>query len=662
MAAIKIAYIGGGSTRAPGAMHSFVQQGQDLNGSEICLVDLDEDRLRLVRTIAQKMAAARGLDLTITATTDRHQGLVDADAILTSFRPGGFEARVCDEGIPLAHGVIGQETQGPGGMFMSLRSVHVLRGILEDVDAVCPNVRIFDSQTRSTSSRKRSQGGRAPRWFRCARVPIYFPAQLTEAVGLDPSLLDVVCVGINHASWSVQHLSDGRDAIAEVRHAWHAMESDAHIDLETRRLLKIMDLNDSFPSGYFQYYLFERELARELSEKPTTRAQDILAMVPTYWEHYESQAATDDPRLDPARSRGGINELELAVDAINYVFNDRHLTLPVNVANNGALPGFPDDLIVEVLGDCSAEGIVALPVPAPLPHHLAGLVENLAEYQMAAAEAAWSGTRVDGLRALAMHPFVRSLALAERIYDELADAHRDYLPERLLASTCTTPSSARGRRRQHQDGRGGCRLCRQDQRRRAPCCADIYGAPTPDDAIAEIVGVASAAMAVAGTGPDAIAIASFSLAGADWPEDVRLLESALRAALRIAGPYLVVNDAVGALWVGTVDGIGAAAACGTYAAVAASGEAGTWRSSFWSEPAGAVHLAEAALRAVCRAQLGTGPATGLRERMLESGGFGRVEDLLHHYTFGEDHRGPRSARWHPRFSARLMTATRWLSR
>jgi len=66
-----------------------------------------------VKTIAEKMARHQGIDLTVTATTDRRAGLQDCDAVLTSFRPGGFQARYLDESIPLKHGVIGQETQGP---------------------------------------------------------------------------------------------------------------------------------------------------------------------------------------------------------------------------------------------------------------------------------------------------------------------------------------------------------------------------------------------------------------------------------------------------------------------------------------------------------------------------------------------------------------------
>src|SRR6185312_4776557 len=125
MARIKLAYIGGGSTRGAGTMASFIHQGENFDGSEVILIDLNEERLKLVQTLSQKMARARGLDLTFSITTDRRVGLQDCDAVLTSYRPGGFEARYLDESIPLKHGVIGQETQGPGGFFMALRSIHV---------------------------------------------------------------------------------------------------------------------------------------------------------------------------------------------------------------------------------------------------------------------------------------------------------------------------------------------------------------------------------------------------------------------------------------------------------------------------------------------------------------------------------------------------------
>ena len=146
MARIKLAYIGGGSTRAAGTMASFVHQGENFNGSEVVLIDLNGERLGIVKSIAQKMANARGLDLTFTTTTNRRAGLQGCDAVLTSFRPGGFEARYLDESIPLKHDVIGQETQGPGGFFMALRSIHVT-----------------NFSRISSGRRSPTQGGSAPR-------------------------------------------------------------------------------------------------------------------------------------------------------------------------------------------------------------------------------------------------------------------------------------------------------------------------------------------------------------------------------------------------------------------------------------------------------------------------------------------------------------------
>src|SRR5918994_1238040 len=144
MARIKLAYIGGGSTRAPGTMASFIDQGKNFDGSEVVLIDLDQERLDAVEALAQRMARDKDLNVGIESTTDRRAGLVDCDAVLTSFRPGGFEARHIDESVPLKYGVVGQETQGPGGFFMALRSIHAMRDILADVERICPDAWLFN--------------------------------------------------------------------------------------------------------------------------------------------------------------------------------------------------------------------------------------------------------------------------------------------------------------------------------------------------------------------------------------------------------------------------------------------------------------------------------------------------------------------------------------
>ena len=431
MARIKMAYVGGGSTRAAGTMASFIHQGENFDGSEVVLIDLDAERLRIVQTIAQKMARARGLDLTITATTQRREGLQGCDAVLTSFRPGGFEARYLDESIPLKHGVIGQETQGPGGFFMALRSIQVMKSIIEDMEAVCPNARLFNyTNPINLVSEAVTHHSSIPTISLC-EGPINGNRDFVEMIGLDPDKLDAVSLGLNHGSWTVRHLYDGQDFIPMLQAAYERMLRNPEIPRSDLRMVELACFMNSLPSHYFQYYYFKDEILAELQAKPTTRAQDIMASVPDYWTHYREQAAREIPELDPDRSRGGINELELAIDLMDAIFNDRKEVWYVNVPNQGAIADFPGDLVVETVAYADRHGVTRL-VQGHMPKHVLGLVQMLGEYQALTAEAAWSGSRKDAIRALASNPLVFSLHKAEAIYDEMAVAHWQYLPERLL--------------------------------------------------------------------------------------------------------------------------------------------------------------------------------------------------------------------------------------
>lgn len=431
MARIKLAYIGGGSTRAPGTMASLIHQGQNFQGSEVVLIDNDGSHLPLVKTIAEKMAQNYGLDLTVTYTTDRRAGLQDCDAVLTSFRPGGFEARYLDESIPLKHGIIGQETQGPGGFFMALRTIHVMQGVIDDMESVCPRARLFNyTNPINLVSEAITHHSDLPTVSLC-EGPIIFPRGIARAARLNPDLVDATMIGLNHGCWSVRHLYDSQDMLPLLRAACERMREDPDASRHYLRMLELACTMDSLPADYFQYYYFKEEVLDELHAKPTTRAQDIMAKVPDYWAHYEEQAASDRPELDPRRSRGGIHELELAIDVMDAVFNDRKEVWPVNVPGRGTMPDFPDDLVVEVPGYVDQHGVQPI-AQGYMPRHVVGLVKMLGEYQALAAEAAWSGTRKDAVRALASHPLVFSLDLAETLYDEMAAAHRHYLPERLL--------------------------------------------------------------------------------------------------------------------------------------------------------------------------------------------------------------------------------------
>ncbi|GCE13861.1 family 4 glycosyl hydrolase [Tengunoibacter tsumagoiensis] len=431
MARIKLAYIGGGSTRGPGTVASLIEQGQNFVGSEIVLIDLNEERLKIVQKIAQKMAAVRGLDLTITITTDRRAGLQGCDAVLTSYRPGNFEARYLDESIPLKYGVIGQETQGPGGFFMALRSIHIMRDIIKDMEEICPDAWLIN-YTNPINLVSEAVVHHSPiRTVSLCEGPIIYNTNYVRFAELDPDKLDAVSIGLNHGSWTIRHQYDGQDFIPLLQAAYERALSKGQTPRERLRMIELACLMESLPSNYFQYYYFNDEILAEQQAKPTTRAQDILANVEDFWVHYREQSESANPVLDPERSRGGINELELAIDIIDAIFNDRKEVWYVNVPNRGALADLPEDRVVELTGFVDRNGITPLQ-HGHLPKPVRGLVQQLSEYQSLAAEAAWGGTRKDAIKALASNPLVPSLSKAQSIYDEMAAALRNYLPERLL--------------------------------------------------------------------------------------------------------------------------------------------------------------------------------------------------------------------------------------
>lgn len=432
MAHIKLAYVGGGSSRAAGTMASLLWHGKQFDGSHVVLIDRNREHLDLVTTIARRMAKAQGLDITVEGTTDQRSGLTDVDAVLSSYRPGGFEMRQADEVIPMRHGVIGQETQGPGGLMMAMRSIQVMKTILDDLDQVAPDAVIFNytNPVNIVSQAVTEHSDR--RIFSMCEGPITFWQSVLRTAGLDPERAEVIMSGVNHNCWSTEHTYDGQDLIGLLAEGYERVRDDPTVPIWDKRMLRLAVAMESIPSDYFRYYYYGDEAFREMQSQRRTRAGVLLDALPGYWEHYTEQATVESPSLDPGRSRGGIHELELAIDVMAAYYNDSAARLPVNLPNvDGSLPGFDRDTVVEVW--CTVDGSGAKPLPQrPLPHQVRGITQTLAEFQRLAATAAWDGSRADAVRALVAHPFVRNLAVAEELYDELAYANRDYLPDRLL--------------------------------------------------------------------------------------------------------------------------------------------------------------------------------------------------------------------------------------
>jgi N-acetylglucosamine kinase-like BadF-type ATPase len=172
-------------------------------------------------------------------------------------------------------------------------------------------------------------------------------------------------------------------------------------------------------------------------------------------------------------------------------------------------------------------------------------------------------------------------------------------------------------------------------------CGDIYNAPiegtswldSAEAAIANIEYAVETALQAAQVKAADLVTAVLNMAGADWPEDFALLETAMKA--RGYGLGLTVqNDAMGVLHAGVADNIGVSVICGTGVATGARGPDGrTWHSSMWQDQVqGSLEMSRKAFDAVIRSELGIEPPTSLKQRFLDHFGLDSVEEMLHLFT------------------------------
>lgn len=138
---IKIVTIGGGSSYTPEFVEGLIKRYDELPVRELWLVDIEagKEKLEIVGNLAKRMVKKANIPMDVHLSLDRREALKDADFVTTQLRVGLLDARIKDERIPLQYGMVGQETNGAGGLFKALRTIPVLMEIAEEIQELCPN-------------------------------------------------------------------------------------------------------------------------------------------------------------------------------------------------------------------------------------------------------------------------------------------------------------------------------------------------------------------------------------------------------------------------------------------------------------------------------------------------------------------------------------------
>ncbi len=136
---MKLSIIGAAGVRTPLIIDEIINRQNRLGITELCLMDVDSEHLELISVVAAAGESKKHLNFKITQTIDSREALTGADYVITTFRVGGIESRIIDELVPLNLGVIGQETTGPGGFAMGIRSIPVLVEYAKQMIQYCPD-------------------------------------------------------------------------------------------------------------------------------------------------------------------------------------------------------------------------------------------------------------------------------------------------------------------------------------------------------------------------------------------------------------------------------------------------------------------------------------------------------------------------------------------
>lgn len=431
---IKIVTIGGGSSYTPELVEGFIKRYNELPVRELWLVDVEagKHKLEIVGELAKRMVEKAGVPMEIHLTLDRREALKDADFVTTQLRVGLLDARIKDERIPLSHGLIGQETNGAGGMFKALRTIPVILDIDKDMAELCPNAFLINfTNPAGMVTEALLRYGKNKRVIGLCNVPINMEKAAANMLGVDHSRIRMDFVGLNHMVYGKKIFLDGSDVTNQV--------VDAIADGKMGAIVKnIKDFEwdadfikslGMMPCPYHKYYYETQEmLESELKEfaKGETRAEVVKRLEDDLFKLY------DDPNLDikppQLEKRGGALYSDAACRLINSIYNDKGDIQPVDCRNNGAIEGLDDDSAVEVSCVITKEGPRPLAM-GKLPLQVTGLVQEIKNFEKLVIEAAVTGDYHTALMAISMNPLVPSDKMAKILLDELLVAHKDYLPQ-----------------------------------------------------------------------------------------------------------------------------------------------------------------------------------------------------------------------------------------
>ena len=453
---VKIAIVGAGSIGFTRRLVRDILCVPEFADARFAFQDISERNLDMVASLCRREIEANGLGATIDATVAREPALAGADYVINTARVGGLEGFRTDVEIPLKYGVdqcVG-DTICAGGLMYGQRTVPMIVELTEQIERYAgagttllnyANPMAMNTWAALDASPVNTiglchgvQGGhrllahlfeRRVNDGRHPDDPGYRRITKTD--------VDIVAAGINHQTWYMKVLFEGRDWAGDLLELFEADD-----EIRDREKVRI-DIIRRF--GYFS-----TESNGHLSEYLPwyrKRPDEIPAWISTdTWIHGETagylRVCTENRNwfetdygkwleAEPAMIEPTQRSDEHGSWIVEAMETGRVYRGHFNVRNRDVIPNLPADAIVEVPGYVDRNGL-AIPVVGELPLGAAAICNNSIQVQRMATRAAVTADLELLKQAILLDPLVGAVCNPPEVWqmvDEMLVAQAEWLPQ-----------------------------------------------------------------------------------------------------------------------------------------------------------------------------------------------------------------------------------------
>ena len=438
--AFSISIAGGGSTYTPEIILMLLENLDRFPIRKIIFYDNDYERQKLVADACEIILRERAPEIEFLSTTNPKDGFTDIDFVMAHIRVGKYEMRERDEKIPLEHGIVGQETCGPGGIAYGLRSITGVVELIDYMEEYSPNAWMLNYSNPASIV---AEGVRVLRpdskVLNICDMPIDIEERMAVIAGLESRKdMTVRYYGLNHFGWwdDIRD-KDGNNLMPVIKkyvlgngYNLEPLNKEVRLNdpdwLDTYRFAKEVYRLDTetLPTTYFKYYLFS-DYAVKHTDKNYTRANQVM--------DGREKRVFDECSMIVENNTAKETNLEIGVHA-SYIVDlaraiafNTHERMLLIVENKGSICGLDPTAMVEIPCIVGSNGPEPLSI-GEIPTFQRGLIQQQQAVEKLAVEAYVEESYQKLWQALTLSRTMGDADLAKVILDELIEANKDYWP------------------------------------------------------------------------------------------------------------------------------------------------------------------------------------------------------------------------------------------